>query len=250
MNPSAPFPGQRLEWDSAFFGFPIAQVTADQLTDVQVSEIDQWCTDGGIRCLYLLTSFDDPLTTMLVQRHDFQLVDMRILLEWEERNGLPAYGERGSSIVIRDAQADDIPALERIASDSHHDSRFYFDPAFSRARCDALYATWIRNSFAGFADVVLVADHAGTPVGYISCHIDKDGAGGKIGLLGVAHHMQGQGIGGMLIHHAQEWFLEHDVHRISVVTQARNATAQRLYQRFRFLTRDTHLWYHKWYSGG
>jgi hypothetical protein len=59
---------------------------------------------------------------------------------------------------VRPAESRDLPALRAIARTSHHDSRFYCDARFSRARCDALYETWIEKSCQGGAAAVLVAD--------------------------------------------------------------------------------------------
>jgi ribosomal protein S18 acetylase RimI-like enzyme len=42
------------------------------------------------------------------------------------------------------------------------------------------------------------------------------------------------------------WFSEEGVEVVSVVTQARNVRAQRLYQRYGFTTRSVKLWFHRW----
>jgi hypothetical protein len=49
------------------------------------------------------------------------------------------------------------------------------------------------------------------------------------------------------MHGALRWFTENRLNRVEVVTQARNFTAQRLYQRSGFVTANVQLWFHKWF---
>jgi dTDP-4-amino-4,6-dideoxy-D-galactose acyltransferase len=143
-----------------------------------------------------------------------------------------------------------VEALRHLAAASHRDTRFHFDAHFPRPLCDALYAHWIQASCEGYADAVLVAGPEGAPVGYVTCHLDRASGGvpeGRIGLIGVAESARGQGLGPQLVRQALTWFADHGAASVSVVTQGRNVAAQRLYQRCGFLTRDVHLFYHKWY---
>lgn len=231
-----------LEWDTAFFGIRIAQVQVDSLTSEGVSLIEQWCCENQIRCLYFLARADDAVTTHLAEDNSFHLVDVRLTLEQK----LTAI--RPEANQTRLAKADDLPALKSVARESYHDTRFYFDANFPRALCDAFYEMWVVRSCEGYADTVLVADWESQPAGYVSCHLDRDSAAGKIGLVGVSRHAQGRGVGQMLVHGALSWFLNHGAQTVSIATQARNVAAQRLYQRCGFLTAAINLWYHKWFS--
>jgi dTDP-4-amino-4,6-dideoxy-D-galactose acyltransferase len=152
--------------------------------------------------------------------------------------------------VVRPATSADVPALRRIARESHRDSRFYFDPRFPRPLCDLLYERWIQASCEGYADAVLVTGTEGSPMGYVTCHLDHASAGpaGRIGLLGVDAAARGGGLGGQLVRGAMNWFASRGAAAVSVVTQGRNIGAQRLYQRCGFVTRDLHLYFHKWYT--
>ncbi len=70
---------------------------------------------------------------------------------------------------------------------------------------------------------------------------------GRIGLVGVATHNRGRGIGTQLVLRALDWFAGQDVETVTVVTQGRNIGAQSLYQRCGFIIQSHQLWYHKWY---
>src|SRR3954463_4929790 len=55
-------PCELLEWDSEHFDFPIARVRAGELTESSMEEVDAWCLDRGIRCLYFSADGDEPET--------------------------------------------------------------------------------------------------------------------------------------------------------------------------------------------
>lgn len=149
---------------------------------------------------------------------------------------------------LRECRPDDVPALSAIARVSHRGTRFYSDPNFPRGRCDDLYAVWIERSSAGWADVVLVAEHEGEPAGYVSCHVDGAGGAGSIGLIAVAATARRLGLGRALVDGAVAWCGERGVDQVSVVTQGRSVSALRLYESCGFRIESVGLWFHKWYQ--
>lgn len=237
-------PCVKLEWDTAFFGFPVARVLTDRLDAPLVSRIDAWCSRETIRCLYFLARGDDAETVELAERNGFRLVDVRIRFE---RDLLDT--DNATDPSIRPAAAADHAALRRIARNAHRDARFYFDRNFSPDACDALYERWITASCEGFADAVFIAESATGPLGYVTCNARRGEGLGQIGLLGVDTESRGAGVGQSLVRAALAWFAPQGLATASVVTQARNLGAQRLYHRCGFLPRQVGLYFHKWYCG-
>ena len=47
-----PQPCYLLDWDTTFFGFPIAQVVEPLLTADRCERIDRWCRQKSVKCLY------------------------------------------------------------------------------------------------------------------------------------------------------------------------------------------------------
>jgi GNAT superfamily N-acetyltransferase len=234
-----------LDWDSRFFGFRIGRVTSERLTPENVSSVLSWCEQEEIKCLYFLANSDDAGTVRLAEGCGFHLVDIRITL----RRSLTGDGDFGGTQLaggVRFATAADIPALRAIAAKSHHDTRFYTDTGFPPALADELYATWIEKSCQGMADVVLVVTDGDRSAGYATCQLEVGGCG-RIGLMAVDGEARGHGMGSALIDGAISWFTGEDVHTVTVVTQGKNAAAQRLYQRSGFLTHSLQLWYHRWF---
>jgi dTDP-4-amino-4,6-dideoxy-D-galactose acyltransferase len=210
-----------LEWDSQFFQRRIARLNRHRLDQATMAECAHWCRQHRI----------DHLT------------DIRVTLE---RVVIPEDFAANSFDGFRHAREDDLRALRTIARTSHHDTRFYFDGHFEQEKCDLLYATWIENSFRGFAQAVLVAEADGEPAAYLTCHLNDQAS--QIGLVGVGEGHRGKGLATKLVRAFLSWSREQGARRALVVTQGRNLPAQRLYQRNGFITSSVDLWYHRWFA--
>jgi ribosomal protein S18 acetylase RimI-like enzyme len=234
-----------LEWDSAFFGFRIAQVVGNTLSDAKARDVIQWSETQALRCLYFLADAKSERTARIAQELGFFLVDVRMELRLDDPFPKAC---AGSDLDLRPARASDLPALQAVAREAHQDSRFFFDTRFPKARAEELFATWIAKDYAGRAEKVLVVEGRGTgPVGYITCNLINGSGTGRIGLVGVASEFRGKGLGRALLLGALEWFGSIGARRVLVVTQARNVAAQRLYQTAGFLTDSVRVWYHRWF---
>jgi RimJ/RimL family protein N-acetyltransferase len=231
-----------LEWDSAFFGFPIAQ--AEAATPDEVASIDEWAHQESVRCLYLLVSMNELRTIQAAERCGFFLTAVRTTCRSLAPFDLSE--SKRAPVPIRTACPSDLAALKKIASQAHDQTRFYNDPHFSRAACDRLYETWIERSSEGWAAQVLVAENDGTISGYITLHRSGNDCG-SIGLFAVAESARGTGVGRQLISAALRWFDDAGVRDVSVATQAHNVAALRAYQRGGFTVSAMDAWLHKWF---
>lgn len=234
---------RRLDWDSAFFARNIARLTVERLTEDTAAQARAWCECNRIDCLYFLADATDPTTVSSAENNGFHLMDVRLTLERQLKDIPPT---SPIPCAIRLGTALDGLVLGPIASQSHRDSRFYYDPHFPRSRCDALYQTWIEKSLNGYADAVFVAELDGEAVGYLSCHLPSPTAG-QIGLFAVGSNGRRRGLGRNLVHESLRWFASKGALRVTVVTQGRNLSAQRLYQGCGFETQSLQLWYHRWF---
>jgi dTDP-4-amino-4,6-dideoxy-D-galactose acyltransferase len=232
-----------LEWDTAFWGLPVARVEGDVMTEARRAEVDEWCRDNGIRCLYFLARTDDPQTTLAAERGGFFYTDVRITLG----QSLAPRDRLQPGAAIRDATSSDREELAAIARVSHDVTRFYHDPHFPNDRCGELYAEWILSSCNGGADAVLVADVHDRAAGYVSCQLENETIG-QIGLIAVAPGSRGRGLGARLVAAALDRFVVARATEAVVVTQARNIAALRLFERAGYAVTETELWFHKWYD--
>jgi ribosomal protein S18 acetylase RimI-like enzyme len=234
-------PCRLLTWDSEFFGFPIASVLLERLDDAAIAAIDSWCEARDVRCLYYECNAADQDSIRRAGRGGFEVVDVRLLFTGRS-HAMAADGPA----ALRDATEADVPALRAIAAQSHRDSRFFADPRFSAERAAELFATWIANAVAGHADRVLVADRDGEVAGYSALR-RQPGGRGRIDLFAVAPPHRRQGIGRQLIRSSCAWLAAQGVPTVFAATQARNASAQRAYQRCGLALGGVWLYYHKWY---
>src|SRR5205085_1587766 len=229
-----------------FFGVKTARIVTPRVQQAALERALAECRAWGAGVVYYLADSDHDLSVYLAEQAGFHLVDARMTLEWRAQGVEPALV--ADDLALRDYRAGDLPALQAIARNSYHHSRYYYDQHYARERCDALYAEWITRNCRGSAERVIVAERRGAAVGYLTCHLAPDERRGQIGLVGIEADARGCGIGRLLVQTAQQWFCEHEARHVAVVTQGRNVDAQRLYQRCGFVTSQVQLWYHKWYE--
>jgi dTDP-4-amino-4,6-dideoxy-D-galactose acyltransferase len=233
-----------LDWDTNFFGFRIGRVNPSLLSSDEMDGVIEWCRHESIRCLYFMCDSDDDPSSLLAERAGFHLVDVR--LDFSRKIGHERTTRRSvTGLTIRKWDEADLASLEAIAATAYRGTRFWQDQNFPRERVTALYRQWIINSCRDFADGVLVAEYDAEPVGYITCSSDAAG-GGRIGLVGVNSDLHGKGIGRALVDAVIDYAATRGWARLDVATQARNISAQRLYQAQGFTTSSTGLWYHLW----
>lgn len=230
-----------MEWDSQFFGRRIARIYGDQINTTSLKQAMTSSVEQGIECLYFLCSAEDESSVRLAESAGFNLVDVRVELNWKAELSieLPTNG-------VREFQESDLTALQQIAAQAYTKTRFSFDKHFSRNQVSELYKEWLTGSCQNPLHKVFVAITQNSIAGFITCQFDSSEVG-RIGLLGLQNEIQGQGYGQQLVREAQRFFNAIGVHEVRVVTQGRNIAAQRLYQSCSFRTAKVNLWYHKWF---
>lgn len=240
---------QILDWDTSFFGHKIARVEEHRLQPDSLASILHWCEQNSVECLYFLADSDDPQTIRLAQEHDFRLVEIRITLERSLRDWDPNTRPReAQDVFVRPVRTEDIPILQEIASTSYVDSRYYFDQNFSEEKWQSFYATWVKKSCEGGADLALVAEKDGDVVGYITGLVDQEKNQAIYELTGVRESARRFGVGQELFRSGLDWFVNHGLDYIWVATQGRNVTTQRMILRHGFLTKSCQIYYHKWFK--
>lgn len=228
-----------LEWDSNFFGFPVAKVDLqNQLPDA--SRLLDLITNNGCRLCYIFTHDEDG--DVIAVATGASLVDRRTLLQHTLSRDNVMTMPGGTQGI---ANLSDLPRVRALALQSAKYSRFRIDPAMPSQAWVRLYETWADNSLKGsMADAVLVERIGGIISGMVtvSCRNGE----GVIGLLAVDESARGRGLGTTLLQRGADWFLNRGCHTASVVTQGDNDVAMRLYQRAGYVvanvTSVSHLW--------
>jgi dTDP-4-amino-4,6-dideoxy-D-galactose acyltransferase len=239
-------PCELLPWDSNWFGFTVAKVRGDLLTSERAREIEDWCRQKKVRCLYFLAQSNDKQTKQSAEEAGYQLVDIRLTFEREVAP--PGTGRIIAS--IRKARQDDLPSVKRLARTEFHDTRFYFDSNIPVDRADALYERWVEQAMEDPAtqQVLVSTDDRDQVTGFIVIRNDPITKQGNIGLLAIDSAFHRRGLGRQLVEAGLEEMVHRGANLVTVVTQARNIAAQRLYQGVGFITRSVYLYYHKWFN--
>ena len=233
-----------LPWDSEFFGRRIARVLPSTLTTEEIQQLDVWCLEQHIDCLYFLSSNTGGPVLWPAQSNGFRLVDLRVTLAANlDQLALPA--SQNEAICL--ATAADIPDLRSIAAHNHGDSRFYADPHFERSKCDELYTIWIEKSINDPNQKVFTYKPEGQALGYVSYYKGENGMA-IIGLVGIAKECRGQGIASQLTNSCLHDMQAEDCLGVEVVTQGRNTKAIQLYEKCGFRLKSIQTWFHKWYE--
>ena len=235
-----------LEWDSNFFGFPIARLDGGRLTKEMAADVDLWCKTKGIRCLYFMTDFLDPSTVEIAQQFGYKVVNIRIELRLRIQDY--RFTPQNKSVVeIRQGEISDLEFLLPIVDESFPYSRFIIDRNFDANRSKELYRIWLRNTFLKVPnDPIYVSLIDGRLVGFFTGSITGDTGIGE--LMAVSSLARGKGIGSVLLNAIINHFESRGVKEVIFPTHSQNIAAQRIYAEAGFKTASVSLWFHKWYD--
>jgi len=232
-----------LPWDTDFLGFPVARLRAAALDEATLDAVLRRCRAAGIRLLYLYADPADAVTIDTAQGAGLLLADHRLTFEMP-LTAAPAHPAR-TDFQVRPATAY-TPQLEALVWQSGEYSRFRRDPRFTPDVFPRLYSQWLHNILAGgTAGQLLVAGPApGEARGLLALNEKQHHA--SIDLLAVDVVLRGRGLGWQLLEAAQRQAYAWGYPALRVVTQADNAPACRLYQRFGFRVVHEEYLYHCW----
>jgi hypothetical protein len=235
MSPATVEP---LQWDSAFFGFAVAEIAAERPDERDLEDALEACRKRGVRCAYLLLDASDARGGDAAQALGFVLRDVRVELN-RAIDTADATADVESVVAVDPAR---LPALESLARERLTMSRFFADPNFPRERCQELYVAFLRRGVEGAPDrwALATADHSGFAV----CHVDPRKQLGTFELAAVRR----PGDGAMLVRAGLARFARAGVTSARIVTQAQNIASQRSFQRAGFRTSHSSLWFHRWFD--
>jgi len=255
-----------LPWDSDLYGFRMARLmavfrdgepaTQQRVASSFLTEILRVCRQQAIDHVAVRVGHGDSGLAHALEDAGFRFIDTTVTLT-RDTGGSERRQRRAE---IRLATPDDIPPLERIASEALVDGRMYHDPWLPKHKHRQLYRRWIANACRGRSDAVFVYLVNRQPVGFVCCNVEREALQwlhttvGYIDLLAVAPPMQGQGIGRALLRAGVAW-LSTRANLVEIRTQVANGVSVSLYQQegFRILSPGIALpsghAFHGWFRG-
>lgn len=226
-----------LSWDTNFFGYKIARYMSQEIEKEQISNLNLHAREEGIKCLYFLASLTCHETTLLLEKNQFHLMDIRVTLSKNIQKNDMKY-------KLEFASEKDVIEIQRISKGAYVFSRFYFD-SLLRDKAALFFDVWIENSLKGWADCNLILKVNNKIGAFLTAHVAGEEL--NIGLVGVSKECRGQGLGHQVLEMLESWAIDKKIKKINVTTQARNVSAMRLYEKAGYRVVDTKAWYHKWF---
>jgi hypothetical protein len=170
--------GERLPWDSSFFGFNIAKLHGawgsakrDDL-DLALWKFHMECEDRDISYIFAALPVEEIAVTQALGRMGWEMLEPRVVYH----RPLDTY-DFPASFPVREATEDDIATLSRWASTIVNPfDRFHTDEFLPPARVEHLMKRWVEASVRHeFADLVLVPDIGKDPArSYMSVQYHAD----------------------------------------------------------------------------
>lgn len=234
---------RKLDWDSEFFGFPVAQITRLTAARDELKRCLDIMKTDGIRLAYASADLDSEAIAA-VTREGGRHVDQKTVYHIHISGTDPGTATRDPRISAYDQPTAD-EQLVRLAVEAGVYSRFNTDERIRKEKFIELYTKWIEQSVSrAIAREVLVCREDNVVCGMITVG-EKNGIG-NIGLVAVDASKRGSGIGVGLIREAIRWFAAHGYREATVVTQGFNAPACRLYEKCGFTVASSEAYFHFW----
>jgi dTDP-4-amino-4,6-dideoxy-D-galactose acyltransferase len=232
-----------LEWDSNFFGYPVAKVITEKISADGLGSVINEAKDKGVKLLYV---FADPADTVSVESAnsaDAKLVDQKITFNMKIDN---------SAVITVDGHIEEFEGnqptekLVDLSMQSGLYSRYKIDPGFKNNEFERLYLAWIENSVnKKIADHTFVYKEDDQELGFVTLKIKNNT--GQIGLIAVDETSRGKSIGKKLVAAVVGKLIQKNIPELDVATQIDNADACNFYKKTGFTGSKTENIYHIWF---
>jgi dTDP-4-amino-4,6-dideoxy-D-galactose acyltransferase len=229
-----------LEWDSKFFGYPIAKISVDQNGSEKLDQLFKDLTSKNFRLIYFFVPpVEKKIGERIIKKGGILVDQKTVFLKTTEKHN-------EFSNHISELQGSEMnERLIKLALQAGEFSRFRIDKNFKKNEYERLYIEWITKSVnKEISFKTLVALKGSDIFGITTLDDEKNYA--HIGLVAVDETCRGQGIGSDLIHTADTIAFTRGFKEIKVVTQFQNKGACKLYEKCGFHFENITNVYHYW----
>jgi len=235
-------PYEILRWDTDFFGYPVAKIHRNNLSDQELIECLAFLKQD-VRLVYYASANKIQDNTLLLKEFNGLLVDRKTTF-YKEGCLSNAYSDKYTFEYNDNFNLHELLQLG-IASGIY--SRYKIDPNIEEIKYEALYKEWMINSIEGIlADKVLVYVDDNTILGVITLDLKSNHNLVNIGIISVRESARGKGIGKTLLRAAEEFAVKNKASKIQVVTQGANKAACALYNSYGYRIEKVEYFYHFW----
>lgn len=229
------------EFDTQHFGIVMATLNWEQTENIdffKINEIQElfdkcvkYCTLQKIKHAAFKANTKNYKIIHVAESYGFNLVNVSVEYAFDYKK--QAIKSLKNSCKIRNANTNDLLAVLDIAKNIFKNfSRFHYDQFLDDRKADDLYQVWVRRSFYGYADRIIISEYNNEIVGFCTIKdnfttIKGENASGVI-LTGVSEKARGLGIYKSMINEAIMICSKLENTRyIASSTQAQNIFGQR-----------------------
>lgn len=236
-----------LDWDSKFFGFSIGRIHAHACTEMLLRKGLENARKEKIQFVELFCAASDAESIYACEGLAFHLADLRFTFKKKPAEVAEDVKDdkvrRG--LNFKKAGLEDIAGLKIAGHGLFTNSRYYRYPGFDSNKVDLMFQIWIEKAVKGEFDDELyyLSDESGI-LAFSSLKSKENAA--SIGLFGVNEAHRGKGLGSLLLNRVSHLLQKRGVTELNVVTQGKNSSAVRLYQKNGFHLSKITLCYYKW----
>lgn len=237
---------QILDWDSTFFGYQVAKITASRLAKDELKHLLERLAHEGVRLVCWFVDSGDEVSNAAAQENNGFLADEKVIylrsIPLDQTDNTSS--EKIKSYLLKSASK----PLISITLQSGEYSRFKVDPHFRHQEFERLYEKWLENSLNGkLAREVCVYVDNGLEVGILT--LGEKNKRADIGLLAVDKKFRRKHIGTCLVRGAFKKSYELGYSEIQVASQKKNVIAKKFYEALGFAEESVSNVYHFWLNG-
>ncbi|MBI2813938.1 MAG: hypothetical protein HYX71_06615 [Opitutae bacterium] len=252
-------------WETELFGrkmgvLKLLQVNLNAPSSAEairalIAHAIDWARQRGTECLLCKVHTDDMWAIHALERAEFRLMDTLLDYVYDYRKNPLATipPPKPFAGIVRPAEPNDeeqLAVLARVAFEKHF-GRYHADERLPRARVSQVYEQWVKASFKGWSDAMLVAEIQKRVVGIsiwknpsaVERHLPV-----KVGhySLGAVHpDYAGQGIFGALTYAGMKLY-EGKIDCLEGPTHINNYPVQHGYGRLLWRIADARHSFHRW----
>jgi len=234
-----------LKWDSAHFKKRIALINKNtELSIDEMSQIDHWCFENKINCLYYLKN--NELNNNFEMKNGFTYLATRIELKKRLESILNNDINENNKILFDKIERESLNKISPEIFLRFNKTRFYRDTNFNRNLVTEMYRIWVKNHMNADNAKVIGAYMDDQIIGLITYELSSNNIP-RIGLFSVKRNSGNLGVGSQLLNKCVMDLMQKGKNSLSVVTQKSNSNALKFYLKNGFEIESTYNWFHKWY---
>lgn len=237
-----------LSWDSTFFGLPVGRLSADA-PPAELPNYLSCAKSNGIQLLYWMPP-RDSISDIIRQAYRQAYVQEQVIFgkELAEAAKEPIANPEMAYRIRPQSKPDE--EIISLAIEAGGKSRFRVDSRFSPERFEAMYRIWIDRGCRGENGTLVMCAHdrGGSLAGFVLLS-PRDGRC-EVELIAVATNHRRKGVGKGLLQSAEQWARNSRCHHMSIVTQADNHEARRLYASAGYAVIASRDCFHFWLKDG